>query len=501
MRYVENLKEIISKLDHLQTSYEDVNGKCQGQIPIIFVRCVDDRQAIFQLDLDTSILTGVPNSNTDYLNSWRGDYSELSINMDSSESKDVDRVLSNTRKFLNGEDVFNILTVKKLSNKLSDIIGTTMYGYKGGEFRITEKSSLWVDKYGVCSVTPIRVGFIDVINIEEGSVCVLGCVNENIHLKIMEEEIMKKINSEVIDIFNKPSEVREVKKEDGLSEEVRDYRDLLRSIVTETFESSWYKNYYDLYLERFRYASKRESSTPLSMCTNVRENGYELGMAVSDLSSFEIPCSYNSLTGLQIPAVDVGAKILTPTFSNEGKFFDLPSECFTSGVLGYEPDHGSLVYGKYKIMMPMAILDDVMLYLNFKFLDSLDDYVNELNKELNDRLNGGESLETLATEFATDFNSKLLSSLEFRIVLNDSTGINQKYYQDTLLGGNGVMKFEVLKIIDEIMYSCFSRLQPSSTEIRPMFEKSNYITMHNVRDAELMFGVKFMGKLSKCCWY
>lgn len=79
-----------------------------------------------------------------YLNgefcSWRGCYSDVAINY-SSSSKDA-------------------ITVKEFRDKLKSYIGTSQYGYKGGEYLVTEKTDTSIDNVGDYSgsyITEIEV--------------------------------------------------------------------------------------------------------------------------------------------------------------------------------------------------------------------------------------------------------------------------------------------------------------------------------------------------------
>jgi hypothetical protein len=64
------------------------------------------------------------------LDSWRGSYCELALEYAQTGKK---------------------LSVEKLLKKLKDAIGTTFYGYKGGDFLMGKTTPIWIANYGESS--------------------------------------------------------------------------------------------------------------------------------------------------------------------------------------------------------------------------------------------------------------------------------------------------------------------------------------------------------------
>lgn len=74
------------------------------------------------------------------VNSYRGYYDHLAIGYD--------------------EDYSNQPVVRDLLAELRSAIGKTFQGYKGGDYRMDERTPVWVGNYGHCSNTAI-VGIAD----------------------------------------------------------------------------------------------------------------------------------------------------------------------------------------------------------------------------------------------------------------------------------------------------------------------------------------------------
>lgn len=70
---------------------------------------------------------------TGEVHSWRGDYSQLALGYD-----------------LYGR-VEKPVTVGKLKDLLKSCIGKKFIGYKGGEFLMSKRTSVYLDNYGECT--------------------------------------------------------------------------------------------------------------------------------------------------------------------------------------------------------------------------------------------------------------------------------------------------------------------------------------------------------------
>lgn len=83
------------------------------------------------------------------LNSSRGDYSELALGY---------RLDGYDRHFKENDAKPSLAT--DLLSDLESAIGSTFEGYKGGEYKMTKDTPVWVDNWGNCSNTAI----VDVID-------------------------------------------------------------------------------------------------------------------------------------------------------------------------------------------------------------------------------------------------------------------------------------------------------------------------------------------------
>jgi hypothetical protein len=76
--------------------------------------------------------------------SWRGIYAEASL--------DHGHIPQTPNS-----GTLNIATVKKLRAQIQDLYnGSTLEGYKGGEFRMSDYTDIWADEYGMASQYAIQ---------------------------------------------------------------------------------------------------------------------------------------------------------------------------------------------------------------------------------------------------------------------------------------------------------------------------------------------------------
>jgi len=107
-------------------------GELINQLKAIELREGDDEQYVI-FDFGGYVPDGI--------DSWRGSYSELAIGHANKPYREYPKL-------------------SDFINMLESAIGSTFYGWKGGEFEMNEDTPIWVDNYGEYTETVV-VGVID----------------------------------------------------------------------------------------------------------------------------------------------------------------------------------------------------------------------------------------------------------------------------------------------------------------------------------------------------
>lgn len=221
MKYVETIRDIISRLEELSSEWDFVNPKADNKIPIVLVRAVDNRDPILNLELETNIIeppkpTGSEYVSSYYLGGWRGKYSHLCVYEDTKSYtySDIwlDKYMQSLNLFLKGEIDRDVLHLERFLKDIKDNKNAKLNGYKGGIYEVDEDvSNLWIDQYGVCSFPSIRVTYIDLLETDLGYVCLVVCCNENITFDDRDDDQFRVLAEEIInsakDTFNECSKV------------------------------------------------------------------------------------------------------------------------------------------------------------------------------------------------------------------------------------------------------------------------------------------------------
>lgn len=93
------------------------------------IRCLEQHKADKEVTFDFGYMKPTT------LNSWRGDYSHIALGY--------------------SDDNFSGVTVGQLLERCKDAVAKTFEGYKGGDYRMSEKTRLWVANYGEACNTAI----------------------------------------------------------------------------------------------------------------------------------------------------------------------------------------------------------------------------------------------------------------------------------------------------------------------------------------------------------
>jgi hypothetical protein len=125
------LGEIILKLDPVVKNQKNVIAQYKGEATVKF-----DFEYFFPTAID----------------SWRGSYEELALNICASDSKNEP------------------MTVSCFLQMLKDTVGKTLEGYKGGDYLMTKHTPVWVANYGNSGNTAV----VDIIDNEYEVIIMTG---------------------------------------------------------------------------------------------------------------------------------------------------------------------------------------------------------------------------------------------------------------------------------------------------------------------------------------
>lgn len=519
MSYVENLKSIVEKLKEIKNEYTDVNKSCGGKIPVVFVRSVDDRDPRMNLELETNILTSPSQPQrtelhlAPYLISWRGRYDELSVNMDAEYTDDLEEYIERLSTYLHDENSNLFLSVSDFIDGLLSKIGNTFTGYKGGEYVITEKSPLWIDLYGTTSFPSISVGCIDMVYIDSYYLCVVTCINDNIHFEGESEAISETVCSYVEEVMTSKLEGR---KEDVMMKHAKRSREVsvktteenrepnhdwvkeIREAITETLESSWYKIYSGIYAERFRYMN----NSNLVMFTRIESDEKQFKVGFNNLSTLQVPEKYFALNEQSIESFSVGRVVVGDELDDEpGSVrhdqiylgYDTISRLLVCGRTLGSPNP-TIIYSNYYL----DCMDKINICLNFgSFLDSgyCDQYAERLARNIKTGISAGANFINIVKNAAKAFNNDLLNAITWRLSMDNRVGVEQKFFTNwSECDPENALK--ALKLFDEVMFLNLCKLLPENIdEFRPMFTKGTYININHLKDVEITFALKLMDKL------